>query len=161
MLSLRTTRTPRPRASGEDCHRYCIQNVAWPVGAGGVGRAHRATDHDGLWARADQIQKERGLLERVGAVRDHDRIDRSIVQAGKHPASQEQPIFIAQVLARQIEHLFGAQFCDARNPRDLADDLFDAQLAGRISRGTGGIGNSGNGAPGGQHPHVRCGVAGA
>ena len=61
--------TARP---GRACDEQSIEQVLRAVGLKRCGRAHRRDQHDRLGRRKHALQEIGGLLQRVGAVRDHD-----------------------------------------------------------------------------------------
>ena len=58
------------------CDEDGIGQVSGAVAVGGIARPLGAGQDDRAWVVMDQIQQNRGLLRRIGAVRDHYPVDR-------------------------------------------------------------------------------------
>ncbi len=125
-----------------------------PSGASAAGRTHRAGQRDGLGRCQHGLQEERGLLDRVGAVRDHHAHHIGLRQPVRAALRQPAPDVDAHVLAVDLRHLLGHEL-DALRHRDapeqvghphLARDVADVVVAARRP--------SRDGPAGAQHHHA-------
>ena len=66
-----TTSTPRPRNAEPAAARIAASRLAGPSAPGCAGRAHRAGHHQRRGRGPEQVEQERRLLDRVGALHHH------------------------------------------------------------------------------------------
>jgi hypothetical protein len=85
-----------------------VEQVHRPVGGQRRGRPHRAGHHDRLARAHGERQEVRGLLERVGAVRDHHAVD--VVVGGElvDAPREREPVRAGQVPRQHLEQLLAA-----------------------------------------------------
>ncbi len=136
--------------------RHGVVEVHRAVGRDRRRRPHGPHQHDRLGALDHEVEEVRRLLQRVGAVGDHDA---GHVVAGEQlvdPPGEGQPVRRRHVLARDLEHLLAADAGHRGKLRDRRDQRRDADRRRGVPHGGGGGGGgAGDGAAGGQDRHVR------
>ncbi len=136
---------------------HAVEEIQRPVCADRRRGSHRSHEHHRAIVPDRQVEKVRGLLERVGAVRDHDPGHSGVSRENRvDPPGHRQPVVERDVGARDVDDLLDlhiGELRDLRNRRDqlLAEDGPRA-VVGQVRPG---VAAARNRAAGRQHPHAR------
>jgi hypothetical protein len=98
------------------------------------GPSAPADESHGLVGGDGQVEEERGLLERVGAVGYHDAIHRSVLDQLVDPPTQLEPDLVVHVLAADAGDLLARDLGDLAQLGHSVDEDVDRQLARHVAR---------------------------
>ena len=134
-----------------------VEKIEGPLGRKRRGGTHRAREHDGLFALHHQIEEERGLLHRVGAVRNHDARDVLAAKSLLNRLRELHPDFRSHRARVDVRDLGGLDVGHVGQHRNGREQVLDAEPLNAVARHLrGGRARTDDGAARGENHDLGC-----